>query len=748
MKKMKTAKLFSAILSALIVVTIFGINQVSATSTTVRNSGTDIDSSPYVKFNLSLLDDNGIVHYAGKYNDPNATGTDMIINTPYTATFTLNYYGIPLIVETTVTLLSNVPEGKTCRVYIDKDNLLQVGWTAPVRVQWQTKVYDANDSSKSYLKYFLFGFLDPDESDYNFTSEGRTVYYTDKPGTIHSSYRAIDYYYFTVDEGARDGFNRVGTGVETFDDAIFAVSTYENEETFMFVSNSPVDGALQIPHLYSNTYAVRYDANRKEGAGDAPAGTDNVDVTDQILLSFDTTYQVKNNTFTTEGYNFRGWSMDPGIQPVTHNGGENYENLYFTTESGKPDTTRAKTFYAQWTPAAYDVMYDANRETGANNSPAGDDNVDVINQTDLTFGETYNVRINTYTTKGYKFRGWSNTSGVQTETHYGGEPFTDLYNTITVGDETIPDRSNPVTFYAQWDPINYNVLYDANREVGASGSPAGDDNVDVENQLNNLYDTKYNIRNNTFTTVGHTFKGWNTEKDGSGTPYLESAEYSNLTTVDGGTVTLYAQWEPYKYNVLYDANREIGAGGSPAGDDNVDVENQLNNLYGHPYNIRNNTFTTVGYTFTGWNTEKDGSGTSYAQGEEYKNLTAVDGGTVTLYAQWRPWNYYINYEPNGGQGSMGPQSFTYFDDKMDSLSNTFTRDGYSFTGFVYEYKGTKYALNGIDDFKERLLSLGPESSITLIAQWQKNKESAAASGEGDDDDVITVYYRIPVTGIK
>ena len=42
-----------------------------------------------------------------------------------------------------------------------------------------------------------------------------------------------------------------------------------------------------------------------------------------------------------------------------------------------------------------------------------------------------------------------------------------------------------------------------------------------------------------------------------------------------------------------------------------------------------NTFTRTGYSFTGWNTAADGSGTPYADGATYGFST-----DITLYAQW------------------------------------------------------------------------------------------------------------------
>lgn len=51
--------------------------------------------------------------------------------------------------------------------------------------------------------------------------------------------------------------------------------------------------------------------------------------------------------------------------------------------------------------------------------------------------------------------------------------------------------------------------------------------------------------------------------------------------------------------------------------------------------LRKNDFVREGYTFVGWNTKRDGSGTSYPdQYNKVRNLTSSDGGTITLYAQW------------------------------------------------------------------------------------------------------------------
>lgn len=57
--------------------------------------------------------------------------------------------------------------------------------------------------------------------------------------------------------------------------------------------------------------------------------------------------------------------------------------------------------------------------------------------------------------------------------------------------------------------------------------------------------------------------------------------------------------------------------------------------YGNTYTLAANKFKRTGYTFAGWNTKKNGKGKSYKNKAQIKNLTSVDGKTVTLYAQWK-----------------------------------------------------------------------------------------------------------------
>ncbi|MGB2738834.1 MAG: InlB B-repeat-containing protein, partial [Candidatus Nanopelagicales bacterium] len=144
------------------------------------------------------------------------------------------------------------------------------------------------------------------------------------------------------------------------------------------------------------------------------------------------------------------------------------------------------------------------------------------------------------------------------------------------------------------------------------------------------------------------------------------------------------------YTVTFDNN---GGSGSMA--------NQVANV---PTALDANTFTRAGYSFTGWNTADDGSGTSYADGATFP-FTADQ----TLYAQWTAvLNHTVTFDNNGGSGSMSPQSANV-PTALDA--NTFTRAGHSFTRWntAANGSGTSYADGATFPFT---------ADQTLYAQWK------------------------------
>ena len=158
--------------------------------------------------------------------------------------------------------------------------------------------------------------------------------------------------------------------------------------------------------------------------------------------------------------------------------------------------------------------------------------------------------------------------------------------------------------------------------------------------LTNPNPATYNMTTNTFNIVAPTRTGY----DIGAVTYTDALHPNPTATVlpmnivrgDAATrkaISFNAAWTAHHYSVHYEAN---GASGEMDDQDfTYDDAGQA---------LSANSFTREGYTFIGWNTAADGSGTGYDDGQQTPNVTATDGATVTLYAQWAAggWVTYID----------------------------------------------------------------------------------------------------------
>jgi uncharacterized repeat protein (TIGR02543 family) len=195
---------------------------------------------------------------------------------------------------------------------------------------------------------------------------------------------------------------------------------------------------------------------------------------------------------------------------------------------------------------------------------------------------------------GYTFLGWGTSPG-------GPVNFT--ASTVVNGGRVV---------YAQWGLNTWTVNFNNNSGTGAS--PAIKTAVYPATTIDALPTQP--------TRTGHTFAGWNTAANGSGTAF--TAEHVFNTAASGGSLTVFAQWTPITYTVVYDGNGHTG--GSTAG---------TTHTYDARANLASNGFTRDDHVFAGWNTAANGTGTHYASGAQAVNLRRTPGA-VTLYAQWFP----------------------------------------------------------------------------------------------------------------
>ncbi|AHN24207.1 InlB B-repeat-containing protein [Lysinibacillus varians] len=140
-----------------------------------------------------------------------------------------------------------------------------------------------------------------------------------------------------------------------------------------------------------------------------------------------------------------------------------------------------------------------------------------------------------------------------------------------------------------------------------------------------------------------------------------------------------------------------------------------------------------GYVFTGWNTERDGSGTDYHV-DEVKTMT----GDLTLYAMWLP-QQHVTFNTDGG--SIIPPQFVN-DQTLVVEPPAPTKQGHTFEGWYKEA-----ALTNKWDFMNDVVS----SPITLYAKWKVvQHEVTFNTGGGSampsqlvDDNTVLIGPSVP-----
>ena len=126
----------------------------------------------------------------------------------------------------------------------------------------------------------------------------------------------------------------------------------------------------------------------------------------------------------------------------------------------------------------------------------------------------------------------------------------------------------------------------------------------------------------------------------------------------------FALWDDIKtYTVSYNMN---GGNGS--------IGNQTKVQYS-PLTLSSTRPTRSGYTFVGWNTNKNATTAQYQPGGRY-----TDNNGATLYAIWKANTYTIAYNANGGSGSMNSSSI-YYGQTLTLPECKFTKTGYNCVGY-------------------------------------------------------------------
>lgn len=337
---------------------------------------------------------------------------------------------------------------------------------------------------------------------------------------------------------------------------------------------------------------------------------------DRKLTSGTATTSRGNVSISTTVDSGSGWSTSNQVKiwsdSVTHTRGTSASTIYLSAKLQTVERvggiTYASMSYTIPALASYKVSYNANGGSGAPSA-----------QTKY-YGKTLKLSSTKPTRTGYTFKGWA-TSASGSVAYASGANYT---------------TNAAVTLYAVWQKITYTVSYNAN---GGTSAPSNQTKTyGVNLTLSSTKPTRASYVDENGSTISYAFKGWATSASSSTVAYKAGATYTA-----NASITLYAVWQVTTTVMTYDIVYVTG--------DGTEVASQ-EKTKGTAITLSTTIPTRNGFTFSKWNTKIDGSGTSYNAGATYS--TDAD---LTLYAIWTPWTHTVNFNVNGGSGSI-PSSFT------------------------------------------------------------------------------------------
>ena len=186
-------------------------------------------------------------------------------------------------------------------------------------------------------------------------------------------------------------------------------------------------------------------------------------------------------------------------------------------------------------------------------------------------------------------------------------------------------------------------------------------------------------------------------------------------------MTLYAQWTPNKHKAKFYDNDGTT--------DFTEVEETFDQVYVLPADP-----TREGYTFANWWTDPDsGEGTQITTSTVFR----TDDDSTKIYAHWTENTYKVTFEKNDETGStkvkqdkMADEEFTFTESKA-LTANTYTRDGYTFKGWMTSDGEKKY-----DDGATVSGLAGKTKTndiLKLYAVWEANKYTVTFDKNDSDN---------------
>ncbi len=258
------------------------------------------------------------------------------------------------------------------------------------------------------------------------------------------------------------------------------------------------------------------------------------------------------------------------------------------------------------------------------------------------------------------------------------------------------DIASTATLYAYYTANSYVVVFDKQGGVGGTDGvtarycepmPTGSDITAP-------------------TKIGHTFRGYFTERNGMGIRFYNADMTSANNWIVSSGMTLYAHFAANSYYVIFD--KQDGSGGS----DGIKAT--------YAASLPSATAPSrPGYTFNGYYSGVRGTGRQYYDGNMKSVCNWNIASDTTLYAYWQGNGYSVMFDKQGGSGGTAGVSVIYGSPMPETGIVAPTKTGYTFKGYFTQKDGfgAKYYdgpnIKSVHDWDLMY-------STTLYAHWEKN----------------------------
>ena len=465
--------------------------------------------------------------------------------------------------------------------------------------------------------------------------EGKTGVIADKPGIPFGAGLTVRDFTGTTPEGKYFA----GWGLQRDATALYEPGQRVNNES-LEVKNSGDTITLYAIYKDIGTVTVEFagnDATRgsvsvRQGSFSERNGT----------LSGNT---VKSEATAKPGYHFTGWTCETsGHTTSTETLCEVTANQVQTLFTAHPEQ-RVFRFTAQFEPNQFTVQFEKNADNVTGN---------MASQT-FKYAGTGNVSLNqnAFVRPGYRFLGWSETSGKQ------GVVYADQakFQGVTYYKGTEIKNNDIITLYAQWEKlpeitIDYTPFPEDLGTVTLNPAEGPSKEALSPQSIYTVSETgspDHQVRGATAKPKdGCTFKGWYDQQENQCSKDLSFVPQA-------GTDNLYqsgpyvAVFEAQQYTLRFNAN-----GGEGTMED-------LTYTHGQDQSLTKCGFTRAGYAFLGWATAADG-GVAY---HDQQSLSITQD--TTLYAVWKQ-------QPNQGGSGGGHHNSGGTQEKPDETPPTTLND--------------------------------------------------------------------------